>query len=90
MFQLRWTVSAKEALRRIISTAPENVRSEIMAAAYKLESRLQREGAFAGESRTENVRVLIEPPLSIYVWVGPDEYLDTITVIRVLHRTRKP
>jgi hypothetical protein len=66
MFAVRWTKPALGELADVWVNADPNLRKAITSAASDLDSRLEREGDAAGESRPEGHRILLISPLGVH------------------------
>jgi hypothetical protein len=65
MFRLRWQKSVSHRLLDECAKADPSLLSAVLAAMAEVESTLQNEPEFAGESRDSGNRVLIVDPLSV-------------------------
>jgi hypothetical protein len=81
---MNWTVvyrpSANDELANIWMDALD--RQAVSQAANSIEKQLGSDPLLAGESREENMRVIIEPPLAIHYDVVPDDKLVTVWYVR--------
>ena len=89
MYEVSWTTHAMETLRNIIESAPSDLSEAIIDAAHRMQACLVEDGPTAGESRIENFRVVFALPLITYIWVDPSEFIDTVTVVRILYRGKR-
>jgi hypothetical protein len=78
-FQVLWDPDAEEELAAIWLGARD--RNAITAAAHRIDSSLRVNPEDAGESRAEQQRVLLEPPLGVTFEVSPED--RTVLVLTV-------
>lgn len=76
-WEVEWTEDAEVQMGRILYYSSD--RSELMAAAKRIEEALERLPDDAGESREEvDQRIVIEPPLAVYCHVFPERLYVSI------------
>lgn len=65
MYTVVWSNSALNDVARLWTNADSASRSQITTATDEIDARLRRDPLHEGESRSENRRILIAPPLAI-------------------------
>jgi len=83
MFVVNWSSRAREKLLDLVQGAAAEDRQAIRRAAKTIISKLTQAADKVGESRVRNFRLIVEPPLAAYYWLGQDDYLDTAIVTHV-------
>jgi hypothetical protein len=78
-YTVTWTVAARDLLAELWLSASD--RDAISRAAADIDRNLLLQPWEAGESRAEDLRVLIAPPLGVYYSVSDDDRLVTVKAI---------
>ena len=78
MFTVRWSKTALDSLAELWLEAED--RTLVTAAVAEIDRTLARDPLTAGESRSEEIRVLFVPPLGVFFEI--DDSLDTVRVLR--------
>lgn len=80
MYSVLWTARAQAELAAAWLAAPSEVRQQMTAVMAEFDRYLRANGPRLGESREDDVRVLMVPPIGIeYRWSEDDR---TVTVFR--------
>jgi hypothetical protein len=87
MHQLRWLESVTRDLLKATAAASTDIRNRIFAAMAEVESTLENDAEFVGESRDKGGRFLVVPPLSITYKIDAKNRIVTILQVTV-HRTK--
>jgi len=83
-----WLREAQESLARHWINADAVLRKSITTACHKVDQRLQADPWDQSESRFENTRVLLEPPITAYCEIH--DQAKTVVVLKMrLYRKRK-
>jgi hypothetical protein len=86
IFTVVWLKSAEEELARLWLDA-EN-RAAITSAGNAVETAMRQNPLAVGESREENQRIIIEPPLVIHCEVNLDDRVVRVGGIALVRRKR--
>jgi hypothetical protein len=81
MYEVRWTKSALDELAEMWLVSDSSLRDAITAAAAQVDAMLAKFPGEAGESRSDNRRILFMPPLGVsFVVHEPDRRVIVLHV----------
>jgi hypothetical protein len=88
MYQLRWLDSVTRDLMHATAAADADVRNRIFTTMAEVETTLENDAEFVGESRDKGRRFVIVPPLSITYKIDAKNRIVTILKASV-HGTKE-
>lgn len=88
MFQVRWVQTALDELATVWMLADSASRHEITAASHTIDQNLKTEPHQKGESRADDERIYLLPPLGLLFEV--DSAASLVWVLHVWHIRQNP